>query len=50
MGDLRLSERQIRRSLQNRWYDTRRIREDTGWRPRVPLQEAVQRTVKAALR
>jgi nucleoside-diphosphate-sugar epimerase len=47
MGDLRLSERQIRRSLQNRWYDTRRIREQTGWQPRVPLLEAIRRTAKA---
>jgi nucleoside-diphosphate-sugar epimerase len=46
MGDLRLSDRQIRRSLENRWYDTRRIREQTGWRPPVALLEAVQRTVK----
>jgi nucleoside-diphosphate-sugar epimerase len=32
MGDTRLSHR---------------IREETGWRPRVPLLEAVQRTVNA---
>jgi nucleoside-diphosphate-sugar epimerase len=47
MGDLRLSERQIRRSLQNRWYDTRRIREQTGWQPRVPLLDAIRRTSEA---
>ncbi len=49
MGDLRLSERQIRRSLQNRWYDTRRIREQTGWQPRVPLTDAVQRTANTRI-
>jgi nucleoside-diphosphate-sugar epimerase len=45
MGDLRLSTHQLRRALQNRWYDTRRIREQTGWAPRVGLREAVQRTI-----
>jgi len=44
MGDLRLSRRQLERSLQDRWYDTRRVRQETGWQPRVPLLEAVQRT------
>ena len=37
MGDLRLSRRQLERSLQNRWYDTSRLRRETGWRPRVTL-------------
>ena len=48
MGDLRLSRHQLERSLQDRWYDTRRIREQTGWQPRVPLVEAVRRTLKLA--
>lgn len=47
MGDLRLSRRQLERSLQNRWYDTRRIRKQTGWQPRWPLLEAMQRTLNA---
>jgi nucleoside-diphosphate-sugar epimerase len=47
MGDTRLSRHQLRRALQDRWYDTRRIREATGWQPRVPLLEAMQRTVNA---
>ena len=47
MGDLRLSSRQLERSLQDRWYDTRRIRKQTGWQPRVPLLEAIRRTLKA---
>jgi nucleoside-diphosphate-sugar epimerase len=47
MGDMRLSRHQLRRALQNRWYDTRRIREQTGWQPRVPLLEAIRRTAKA---
>ncbi|MFZ0314894.1 MAG: NAD(P)-dependent oxidoreductase [Candidatus Korobacteraceae bacterium] len=45
MGDLRLSTHQLRRALQNRWYDTHRIREQTGWVPRVSLRVALQRTV-----
>lgn len=48
MGDTRLSAHQLRRALQNRWYDTRRIREQTGWHPRVPLAEAVERTLSTA--
>jgi nucleoside-diphosphate-sugar epimerase len=47
MGDMRLSRHQLRRALQNRWYHTRRIREAIHWQPRVPLLEAVQRTVEA---
>jgi nucleoside-diphosphate-sugar epimerase len=42
MGDLRLSKHQLERSLQNRWYETQRIREATGWRPRIPLDEAIR--------
>ncbi len=45
MGDTRLSPHQLRRALQNRWYDTRHIRQETGWRPRVPLAEAVKQTL-----
>ena len=37
--------RQVKRALQNRWYDTRRIRQETGWAPKVPLREAIQRTL-----
>ncbi len=47
MGDLRLSERQIRRSLQNRWYDTSLIRNKTGWQPPVSLPDAVRRTANS---
>jgi nucleoside-diphosphate-sugar epimerase len=45
MGDTRLSRHQLRRALQDRWYDTSLIREQTGWQPRVSLPEAIQRTV-----
>ncbi len=48
MGDLRLSKHQLERSLQNRCYDTHRIRQATGWQPRVPLDEAIRRTHEAA--
>jgi len=47
MGDLRLSKHQLERSLQNRWYDTHRIRQATSWQPRISLDEAIRRTVEA---
>ncbi len=39
-------KRQIRRALQDRWYNTQNIREETGWAPRVPLREAIELTVR----
>ena len=48
MGDTRLSRHQLRRSLQDRCYDTSKVRRETGWRPRVSLEEAIQRTLKGA--
>ena len=48
MGDTRLSTHQLRRSLQDRWYDTSKIRRETGWQPRVALPDAVQRTLTGA--
>jgi 2-alkyl-3-oxoalkanoate reductase len=39
------SSRQVQRALENRWYDTRRIREKTGWAPKVPLKEAMRRSL-----
>ena len=47
MGDTRLSRHQLRRALQDRRYDTSRIRRETGWRPRVPLEEAIRLTLAA---
>jgi nucleoside-diphosphate-sugar epimerase len=46
MGDTRLSRHQLQRSLQDRRYDTSRIRRETGWTPRVSLAEGIQRTLK----
>jgi nucleoside-diphosphate-sugar epimerase len=46
MGDTRLSRHQLQRSLQDRRYDTSRIRRETGWTPRVSLAEGIQRTIK----
>jgi nucleoside-diphosphate-sugar epimerase len=39
---------QVRRAMQNRCYVTRRIREETGWAPRVALRDAVQRTISGS--
>jgi nucleoside-diphosphate-sugar epimerase len=36
---------QVRRALQDRRYDSRRIREETGWTPKVPVREAIGRTI-----
>ncbi len=48
MGDTRLSRHQLRRNLQDREYDTQKIRQETGWRPRVSLANAIQRTLQAS--
>jgi nucleoside-diphosphate-sugar epimerase len=42
------SRRQIIRASQDRHYSTRRIREELGWAPKVPLQEAIERTLIGA--
>jgi dihydroflavonol-4-reductase len=34
---------QVKRALQDRWYSSRRIREETGWSAKVPLHEAIAR-------
>jgi nucleoside-diphosphate-sugar epimerase len=41
------SRRQIVRASQDRHYSARRIREELGWTPRVSLQEAIGRTLRA---
>jgi 2-alkyl-3-oxoalkanoate reductase len=46
-GSVRFSKHQLDRALQDRWYDTRRIREETGWMPKAPLKDALYRTLKA---
>ncbi len=40
--------RQSRRALQDRWYDTSLIRNELGWKPRVSLREAVEKTAKSS--
>ncbi len=35
------------RALQDRWYDTRRIREELGWTPRISLEDAIRQTLQA---
>jgi len=39
------SRRHVRRALENRKYDTSRIRLQTGWAPKIDLREAIRRTV-----
>ena len=45
-GSVRFSKHQLNRALQDRWYDTHRIREETGWAPKVALKDALYRTWK----
>ncbi len=40
------SVRQVQRALQNRHHSTRRIREELGWRPRVPLRDALRASLQ----
>jgi nucleoside-diphosphate-sugar epimerase len=40
--------RQIRRALQDRWYDSSLIRKELGWTPRVSLREAIEKTAKSS--
>jgi nucleoside-diphosphate-sugar epimerase len=42
------SVRQVQRALQNRHYSTQRVRSELGWQPRVPLREALRRSLPAA--
>ena len=46
-GSVRFSKHQLNRALQDRWYDTHRIRQETGWAPKVGLKDALYRTWKA---
>jgi nucleoside-diphosphate-sugar epimerase len=45
MGDMRLSRHQLERALQDRWYDTSKMRRETGWQPRISLEQAIKRTL-----
>jgi nucleoside-diphosphate-sugar epimerase len=40
-----LSSHQVKRALQDRRYATRRIRETLGWKPRVPVRDALRETL-----
>jgi nucleoside-diphosphate-sugar epimerase len=44
----RFTKHQLNRALQNRWYDTGRIRQELGWLPKVPLKDALYRTWNAS--
>jgi nucleoside-diphosphate-sugar epimerase len=41
-GNARFSKHQLKRALQDRFYDTSRIRNETGWKPKVQLREALE--------
>lgn len=45
-GGPSFSKHQLKRGLQDRWYDTRRIREEIGWAPKVQLREAVEQALR----
>ncbi len=45
-GGARFSKYQVKRGLQDRCHDTRRIREQTGWVPKVSLKDALYRTLR----
>jgi hypothetical protein len=38
--------RRIQLQLQDRRFDTRRIREETGWAPQVSLKDAIRHTLQ----
>jgi 2-alkyl-3-oxoalkanoate reductase len=44
-----ISPLQVRRALQDLHYSTRRIRDELGWSPKVPLREAISRTLDSKL-
>jgi len=46
--DARGGRREVTRALENRRYDTHRIREETGWVPKVGLKTAVEQTVRGS--
>jgi nucleoside-diphosphate-sugar epimerase len=42
------SRRQMIRASEDRRYSTRRIRQELNWKPRIPLEEAIARTIQNA--
>jgi hypothetical protein len=48
MGDTRLSTHQLQRALQDRWYDTSKIRRETAWTPKIRLEEAIRKSLTEA--
>jgi len=40
------SRRQMIRDSEDRYYSTRRIREELNWKPKIALREAVERTIR----
>ncbi len=44
----RFTKYQLNRALQDRWYDTSRIRQELGWSPKVSLKDALYRTWNAS--
>ncbi|HXW63088.1 MAG TPA: NAD(P)-dependent oxidoreductase [Candidatus Acidoferrales bacterium] len=40
--------REVRRALQNRHYDSRRIRLEAGWAPKISLEAAIEQTLQGS--
>jgi len=47
MGDSRFSRYQVKRMVEDRFYSTERARKRLDWRARVPLGEAIRKSVEA---
>lgn len=41
-------QREVKRALQDRHYDSRRIRQESGWAPKVGLKAAIERALRGS--
>ena len=47
MADSRLTKYQVRRMLEDRFYPMKKIQTKLGWKARVPVREAILRSLKS---